>query len=246
MHPIKVEPHKYRGTGMPQYIRRLLKWRQMDMEYTFWQMYLLCTNPKTVYRHTMYRKQTKNQWARDDPAFVVVTSLLVLAVSVLYCMFYAHSVEQAVYVTVCAVLVDYLLVGVLLATAFWLLSNRFLRSGAGHSHAVEQRVEWLYAFDIHCNSFFPLFIMLYVVQLVLSPILLSPGFLPRLLSCMLYCVTLCYYHYCQFVGYNALPFLDNTVLFLYPVAAIVLATPVALLCGFNPSRFVLLGIYFHK
>jgi len=40
---------------------------------------------------------------------------------------------------------------------------------------VEQRVEWLYAFDIHCNSFFPLFIMLYVVQLILSPILLANG-----------------------------------------------------------------------
>ena len=40
---------------------------------------------------------------------------------------------------------------------------------------MEQRVEWLYAFDIHCNSFFPLFIMLYVVQLVLSPILLANG-----------------------------------------------------------------------
>ena len=147
-----------------------------------------------------------------------------------------------------AVLVDYLLVGVVIATAFWLLSNRFLRTGgtgAGHSHAVEQRVEWLYSFDVHCNAYFPLFVALYVVQLVLSPILLADGFIPRLLSCALYCVSLSYYHYCQFVGYNALPFLDNTVLFLYPVAAIVLATPAAALLGFNPTRFVL-GIYFHK
>ena len=29
----------------------------MDLEYTFWQMYLMCTNPKVVYRHTMYRKR---------------------------------------------------------------------------------------------------------------------------------------------------------------------------------------------
>jgi hypothetical protein len=33
------------------------------------------------------------------------------------------------------VLIDYLLVGVALATLFWLLSNRFLRTGAAHSHA---------------------------------------------------------------------------------------------------------------
>jgi len=54
---------------------------------------------------------------------------------------------------------------------------------------------------------------------------LPPGFIPRLLSCLLYSVSLSYYHYCQFIGYNALPFLDNTVLFLYPVAAIVLVGP---------------------
>ena len=45
------------------------------------------------------------------------------------------------------------------------------------------------------------------------------------------------------MGFNALPFLDNTVLFLYPVALIALATPVLLLLGFNPTRFVL-SIYF--
>jgi len=29
----------------------------MDIEYAFWQMYLMLTNPKIVYRHTMYRKR---------------------------------------------------------------------------------------------------------------------------------------------------------------------------------------------
>ena len=29
---------------------------------------------------------------------------------------------------------------------------------------VEQRVEWQFAFDIHCNSFFILFLFLYVLQ----------------------------------------------------------------------------------
>jgi len=231
---------------MPHYVRRLLKWRQMDMEYTIWQMYLMCSNPKLVYRHTMYRKQTKNQWARDDPAFVVMTSVLVAVVSALYGVFYSHGVRQAAWVVVRAVVVDYILVGVVIATACWLLSNRFLRAGPGHSHshAAEQRVEWLYAFDVHCNSFFPMFVALYAVQLVLSPILLATGLVPRLLSCALYCGSLSYYHYCQFVGFNALPFLDNTVLFLYPIAAIALAAPAAALLGFNPTRFVL-GIYFH-
>ena len=41
-----------------------------------------------------------------------------------------------------------------------------------------------------------------------------------------------------------MPFLENTTAFLYPAYATMGLTPVALLCGFNPTRFVL-SIYFH-
>lgn len=30
--------------------------------------------------------------------------------------------------------------------------------------SVEQRVEWLYAFDVHCNAFVPFFAILYAAQ----------------------------------------------------------------------------------
>lgn len=38
------------------------------------------------YRHTSYHKQTKNQWARDDPAFVVVLCMLVAVAATAYCI----------------------------------------------------------------------------------------------------------------------------------------------------------------
>jgi hypothetical protein len=243
--PLKVPPQRYRGSGFPPYVRRLLKWRQMDLEYTAWQAWLMCVNPRLVYRHTTYRKQTKNRWARDDPAFVVLTGLLVCFVTLLYCAFYSHALAQTGYVTLCAVLVDYVTLGALVATANWFLANRFLRArSANHSHAVEQRVEWLFAFDIHVNAFFPTCITLYLVQLVLSPLLLTTGLLPRIASCALYCGSLCYYHYCTFLGYAALPFLDRTTVFLYPAYLTTALTPIAIFAGFNPTRFVL-SIYFH-
>ncbi|RZC66949.1 hypothetical protein C5167_010643 [Papaver somniferum] len=37
----------------PQYLRRIVKWRQMDIEYTFWQMLNLCTSPKVVFSHSV-------------------------------------------------------------------------------------------------------------------------------------------------------------------------------------------------
>jgi len=57
---------------LPEYARRLINYRQMDIESTLWQMFYLCVNPKNVYNRTKFHKQTKNQWARDDPAFVAV------------------------------------------------------------------------------------------------------------------------------------------------------------------------------
>ena len=126
----------------------------------------------------------------------------------------------------------------------------------------------LYAFDVHCNSYFPLFLKLYggpipkclgtemcspdlstsrhpiahaVLQYFLCPLLLRPGFISTVLSNALYGVSLSYYHYTQFLGYSgaapctrriqdvpalnvliapraALPFLDRTEFFLYPIA----------------------------
>ena len=38
------------------------------------------------YRHTAYHKQTKNHWARDDPAFLLVMSLLVALAACAYCI----------------------------------------------------------------------------------------------------------------------------------------------------------------
>ncbi|GBG69378.1 hypothetical protein CBR_g4071 [Chara braunii] len=91
---------------------------------------------------------------------------------------------------------------------------------------LEQRCCRLYAFDVHCNSFFPLFIQLYVLQYFLSPLLLAPGFIPALLSNLLYATAFCYYHYVSFLGYDVLPFLERTTFFLYPIGVIFIALPI--------------------
>ena len=55
-----------------RYLRRLFHYKQMDFEFAFWQMVYLISNPKVVYKNFTYRKQTKAQFARDDPAFLVL------------------------------------------------------------------------------------------------------------------------------------------------------------------------------
>jgi hypothetical protein len=67
------------------------------------------------------------------------------------------------------VFIDFFLVGSIIATLLWFISNRFF-THASHTHATDQSVEWAYSFDVHVNSFFPLFVDLYLAQLLLAPV----------------------------------------------------------------------------
>ncbi|MBA0606046.1 hypothetical protein Godav_018563, partial [Gossypium davidsonii] len=228
------------------------------------------------YQHTKYHKQTKNQWARDDPAFVVICSLLLAVATVAYCAAYDHSAAHAVSVVISVLLFHFLLAGILLATCCWFLTNAYLREEAPNTCVVEQRVEWqvwLYAFDVHCNSFFPMFVMLYVIHYFLSPLLVAHGFIPALLSNLLFMVAASYHHYLNFLGYDGnfvpffslgklyynevsskidisivltvLPFLERTTFFLYPIGIVIILSPILILSGFNPSRYFM-NIYFTR
>ncbi|CAI0445398.1 unnamed protein product [Linum tenue] len=105
--------------------------------------------------------------------------LLLAVVTLAYCAAYDHSASHAVFVVISVLLFHFLIAGVLLATSCW-----------------------LYAFDVHCNSFFPMFVMLYVIHYFLSPLLVAHGFIPVLLSNLLFLVAASYYHYLNFLGYD--------------------------------------------
>ena len=80
------------------------------------------------------------------------------------------------------------------------MCNRFLRTQGVHS--VEQSLEWGYAFDVHCNAFVPILLILYVVQFFFMPILISNSVLSRILGNTMYFAALVHYAYITFLGYN--------------------------------------------
>uniref|UniRef100_A0A7S0NED4 UNC-50 family protein n=1 Tax=Hanusia phi TaxID=3032 RepID=A0A7S0NED4_9CRYP len=234
--------YRHRGGFIPDYLRRAIKYSQMDLENASWQMVTLCIDPKRVYKHTCFHKQTKNQWARDDPGFTVLCIFFLLVAAVAYTIAFRVTNPGAfIRLVLGAVCFDFLFVGALLATLTWAVANKYLRVRTLHS--VEQKVEWLYAFDIHCNAFFPLFLMLYVLQFFLLPILLKGGFFATLVSNSLFLLAFGYYHYITFLGYQALPFLENSVYFLYPVALLLVGYIFSLIFNINCTVFAL-GLYF--
>lgn len=135
------------------------------------------------------------------------------------------------------------------------MTNKFLTQQI-NAYAIAQKVEWQYAFDVHCNSFIPVFIINYIIQWFFLPLLLKENWISMLIGNAMYCLSFMWYIMGTFLGFNgkvshdllcvyinifiiiALPFLVHTELLLYPMA-LCIALFIASLFGFNISHFVL-------
>jgi hypothetical protein len=266
-----------------QYLARLTDFRQMDVQSAMDQMKtLLSTRPHVVYKTSYYRKQTKNHWARDDPAFVALQLVFLVIASIAYSVSFRAPISESIAFMVYSILFNWLGCGVIVASVGREIANRHLTDHKSSSH-VRQSVEWLYAFDIHCNAFFPVFVLLCEcqsiscvrkctclwlclvvshillvvslslamvdgVQFFLLPLVLGSSLFALLVSNTLYAAGFAWYWYITHLGYRALPFLSQTEVFLFPIAAIALVYVLNLIgypfgLGWNASR-IMAHIYF--
>lgn len=107
-----------RGSN-PLNLRRLTRLNQLDFEFALWQLLYLCINPSRVYRNLYYQKQTKNRWARDDPAFILILCACVCLAAIGYGVAYGVGVIGLLRLVLYMVLIEFLGVGLLLSTMLW-------------------------------------------------------------------------------------------------------------------------------
>lgn len=218
-----------------KYLRRLLHFRQMDFEFAFWQMVYLMSAPQQVYRNFQYRKQTKLQFARDDPAFLVLLAGWLVVSSAGFAFVLNIGFGAFVKFLLYVIFVDCIGVGLVVATALWALSNRYLlKPGYGGADA---DVEWGFAFDVHLNAFFPILVILHFVQLFFYHILIGRDmFLATLFGNSLWLLALGYYIYITFLGYSSLNILRKTKVFLYPMIPLGVFILFAIALNWNLSK----------
>jgi hypothetical protein len=217
------------------YIRRLVSPSQMDWEYTARQMVLLVSAPAKVYELSKYRKSTRDQWARDDPAFLVLLFAFVLASAVAYGIaFEMRSLGEFALLFFYAFLLVFVL-GAAVATVMSTIANRRMRI-TDDAHAVAQHVEWLYAFDIHANALFPAWLILAVLQYLLLPVLLHTSYVACVLSNALHVGGFLVYVYITHLGYRSMPFLERTQVFLMPALPVIMVCLLLTMLDMNLSR----------
>jgi len=216
-----------------KYLKRIFKWRHMDFEFALWQMVYLCCAPRRVYRNFHYHKETKHQWARDDPAFLVLLSFWLFVSSLIFAVSLHLGIIGFIKFLLWVIFVDCIGVGLVIAGFLLLVTNKYLRIPG--SSSIEHVVEFGYSFDVHLNAFFPLLIILHMVQLI--GLLFDPNlFIARFFGNTSWLIALTYYIYITFLGYSALPFLRNTAVLLYPFVALAIIYILSLSFSWNITQ----------
>ncbi|KDQ59999.1 hypothetical protein JAAARDRAFT_592665 [Jaapia argillacea MUCL 33604] len=223
---------------IPLIFRRLHRFHQMDFELAAWQLTYLCLAPKRVYRNVYFHKQTKNTWSRDDPAILILLAACLCVSAVAWSVVYSYSLFSTIQLAFLMIFRDYLLVGAIVSTIFWFVSNRLLLSPPSPTSPADTSVEWAYAFDVHTNAFFPLYLTLYLAQLFLVPIVLKSNWVCLWVGNTLYLAAFAQYIYGVYLGLSALPFLVRSELLLSPLLPLFTGYVVSLL-GFNVAKHVL-------
>ena len=186
---------------LPEYVHRIFQFRQMDFDYAASQIVDLILRPSEIAKTVKIRKQIKNQWARDDPAFVIILMTIILLATIGYCIGFATSnIVHILRLTIGGLLFEFLLCGCTLVTFIRWYINKKMR--IHRLHTVEQSIEWLYAFDVHCNALFASFLLVSISQYCMLPIILAHGFLATALANTIWLAGVAYYAYITFIGYS--------------------------------------------
>ncbi|KAL7419990.1 hypothetical protein Q5752_004953 [Cryptotrichosporon argae] len=229
--------------GMPVMLRRLTKFKSMDFELAFWQLTYLVVAPRRVYKQTYHHKQTKNMWARDDPAMLYLISGCLAVTGLAWAVVYHRSLAGTAALVLRMIFRDFILFSILVALVLWFVANRLLLAPAApHAAPADNRVELTYAFDVAVNAFFPAFLTAGVALLPLAAVVVRDNWVCLWVGNTLFLVAATQYIYVTYLGYAALPFVARSQVVLAALLPTFGGYLLSLL-GFNVARHAL-ELYF--
>jgi len=226
-------------------VQRAVHFPQLDTEYAMATVAELIWSPSKVYKLAQSRHEIKGHWSRDDPAFVLILCAFIVVDFLAYG--FALDEEWGIGRVIRHILVGlgfFFSVGIVVGTGTWFVCNKYFQARHPHSSA-SQKVEWFYAFDVHCNAFLPAFLLLGVVQYLLLPILVLGGILPALFSNTLHLAASLAYVHITVLGFLHLPFLnrDKVTMLWNPAFVLVLTWFVLSLFKINCTRLFFYRVF---
>lgn len=162
--------HDISSRKLNEYLFKIVRYRHMDFELARFIMIKSILSPKQLYLHTKRSKQIKNQWHRDDPCLTSVNILFLALCALLVCLSAPKGISlgslilEWLITCICFTVFHFVLWGVVMAAITRFVAQTYLKAEERnqiHSPATGHLVEPMYAFDIHCNGFFPVILFFY-------------------------------------------------------------------------------------
>ncbi|XP_030750078.1 protein unc-50 homolog isoform X1 [Sitophilus oryzae] len=225
-----------------RYFRRVFKFEQMDFQFAFWQMFYLLAAPQKLTKVFRARKNFKSQFARDDPAFLILFAAALIITSIGFSLRLSHTFGQFLVFLVLEIFLDCIGVGVIIATILWYITNKFLKP-----KNLPQDVEWGFAFDIHLNAYFPPLMLLHFVMILFYNFFVREGnFFSIFLGNSVWLAASIYYVYITFLGYHSMQILRKINLFLIPIPLLVIVYIITIFLQMNVSSIVFESYYSNR
>lgn len=216
-----------------KYSRKIIKFNQMDFQFACWQMLYLFTAPRKVFQSCSHRKQAKDQYARDDPAFFLLFGAFLVFTATGFAIIFKSNHLQFLMVLLQMLFVYYIGVGIAVATFYWYVLNKYFRID---KHV--QDIEWGFAFDVHLTSLLPLVLLTQTFQLLFynnSPD--RTAFCMTFFGNTIWLLGIAYYNYITFLGYSSLRILYHIRALLFPIPVCFILYVISVLFNFNITYF---------
>ncbi|CDW76108.1 UNKNOWN [Stylonychia lemnae] len=199
------------------YIFKMVRPKQMDFDLALFLMINSLKSPAKLYQYTKRLKQIRNQWHRDDPCLVSSIIVILFIIGITYgIVLQKDFVTGYLQIAMKMILLHFALSGVIISFGCKFIAERYMRKEDKQSvHAAINSIEPMYAFDIHCNSFFPFFVFAYLFQLLLLPLTNREGIIPLICSNTLHFIAAAYYWFLTFRGYAVQAIINNFKMSFY-------------------------------
>lgn len=192
--------------SMIDYLKKMIYIRQVDY-YLAYTNVIYCFKPKEINEIAKIRKHLKNKYARDDPGFLLLLIINLFISSISYSITFNHFnpffIFNIFFIQSFVMLFTF---GLCFAFINKVIIDKYFKSN-DMSINKEQNVEYVYAFDIHCNAFVPMYFFCGIIPFFILPITKGyTSYIQVIISNCLQCVGVMYYCYVTFMGYFSLPF----------------------------------------
>ena len=213
--------------SMFDYLKKMIYFRQIDYLFAYTNI-LYCFRPKEINEMAKVRKHLKNKYARDDPGFLLIIIINLFISSIAFSFAFNHTnpffIFNIFFIQTFVMLFTFGL-GIAMVSKF--VIDKFFKSDELGINR-EQNIEYVYAFDIHCNAFVTLYFFCAVIPYIILPIVNGYKLFQVIIANTLLCIGVLYYCYVTFMGYFSLPFVRKNkfvTLAVWPViATFVIAT----------------------